>query len=75
MRDYDLIIRFKSITGAKNTNEIASLLDVKQSYISKIKSEANKLSEKTAHKMYLIAGEEIAQLWGKLQEERVRKKR
>ena len=73
MVDYDLFIRFKDITKAKTAIEMAKMLDIKHSYISRVKKKQVALSAKTARKMYLIAGDEIAIMWGRLQEEKIKK--
>jgi len=75
MNDFDLFVRFKDITGAKTSKEMAKMLGITHNYISNIKSGKVNLSEKTAHKMWLIGGEQISQMWGKLQIEKLKKNR
>ena len=73
MKDYDLFVRFKDLSGAKNISEMAEMLEIKQPYISQVKMGNVNLSTKVARKMWKIAGDEISLMWGRLQEEKLKK--
>ena len=72
MKDYDLFVRFKDITQAKTAVEMAKMLNIKHAYISQIKGGSATLSEKIANRMWVIAGNDIAEMWGRLQIEKMK---
>lgn len=73
MHDYDLIIKYKGIMGFKFDIQAARKLGVTKAYMSNIKKDKTELSRNIVKAMYKDAGDEIAIMWGRLQEEKVKR--